>query len=58
MEIDIFLQQPIHSTDLVVGSNEPKHMEKDLESIDIWDLDILIPEQASRMKEFGKIMDR
>ena len=33
MEIDIFLQEPIHSNDLVVGSNEPKHMEEEPESL-------------------------
>jgi len=56
--MDIFLQEPIHSNDLVVGCSKPKHMEEEPESIDIGDLDIFSLEQAFKRKEFDKIPDR
>jgi len=58
MEMDIFLQEPIHSNDLVARSSEPKHMEEEPKSIDIGDLDIFSLKQACRRKEFDKIPDR
>lgn len=55
MEIDIFLQEPIHSNDFVAESSEPKHMDEEPKSIDIGDLDIFSLEQAFRKKVFDKI---
>ena len=56
--MDIFLQESIHSNDLVAGSSEPKHMEEEPKSIDIRDLDIFSFEKACRRKEFDKLPDR
>jgi len=40
MDINIFLQEPNHSTDFLAESSEPKHMEEEPESIGVGDLDI------------------